>query len=46
MAMGLRLPPSKPERSPKSAKGRTKPPPTVFELPGKVTLINKWIGDK
>lgn len=33
MAIGSKLPPCRPDRSPRSAKGRTSPPPTVFELP-------------
>ena len=34
MAIGFILPSFKPDRSPKSAKGKTRPPPTVLELPG------------
>ena len=33
IATGLLDPCSRPDRSPRSASGSTKPPPTVFELP-------------
>ena len=43
MAIGFILPSFKPDRSPKSAKGKTRPPPTVLELPGGSSKLKKCL---